>query len=67
MAEGLHLLLCLNLARGHVAALVRTIRHFYGNLPCSVVRVFHSGMLDRIADFFWFVLQVFWGFVYSGA
>ena len=38
MAEGLHLLLCLNLARGHVAALVRTIRHFYGNSPCSVVQ-----------------------------
>ncbi|XP_076459760.1 zinc finger ZZ-type and EF-hand domain-containing protein 1-like isoform X2 [Babylonia areolata] len=38
MAEGLTLLLSLNLARGHVAALVRTIRHLFENsdlsLPC---------------------------------
>ncbi|KAK7112606.1 zinc finger ZZ-type and EF-hand domain-containing protein 1-like isoform X2 [Littorina saxatilis] len=41
VGQGLHLLLSLNLARGHVAALVRTIKHFYENpellLPCMPV------------------------------
>ena len=37
MVDGLNLLLCLNLARGHVAALIRTIRHYYGNPLNSVI------------------------------
>ena len=37
MAEGLHLLLSLNLARGHVAALVRTIKHLYGKSQRSII------------------------------
>ncbi|XP_071105472.1 zinc finger ZZ-type and EF-hand domain-containing protein 1-like isoform X1 [Haliotis cracherodii] len=45
--EGLHLLLGLNLARGNVAGLLKTLKHFYRNpeltLPCS-------GLLLKMID-----------------
>lgn len=63
VGQGLHLLLSLNLARGHVAALVRTIKHFYGNSSlvcyfafwtwCTNMHFYGNSSLFRILNLMW--------------